>query len=56
MGICLQSFSAKACGITPDIKMSLSAVLEVGRVGVLCCLVEVHIKVRKSCSSQIDYR
>lgn len=57
VGICLQFFSAKGCGITVGIKKEvlLNAVLEVGRVSVLCCLVEVHVRVRKSCSAQRDY-
>ena len=58
VGIHLQSFSAKACGITAGIRkeMWLNTVLEERRVGVLCCLVEVRIRVRKSCSAQRYYR
>lgn len=58
VGIHLQSFSAKACRITAGIRKEtwLNTVLEVRRVGVLCCLVEVHVRVRKSCSAQRDYR
>lgn len=56
VGIHLQSFSAKACGTADTRKMWLNTGLEVSRVGVLCCWVDVHIRVRKSCSAQRDYR
>jgi len=58
VGFHLQSFSAKACEILADIRkeMWLNTVVEVRTVVVLCCLVGVHIRVRKSCSGQREYR
>lgn len=58
VGIHLQSFSGKARGVTAGLRkeMWLNTVLEVGRVGVLCCLVEFRIRVSKPCSVQRLYR
>ena len=58
VGFHLQSFSAKACEITADIRkeMWLNTVVEVKRVVVLCCLLGVRIRFRKSCSGQREFR